>query len=653
MRSILVLFIFASLSFSSISQLSENNKNEFNKYIREADSYFAQGKFVNAKEMYEKALSLNPSDKYALNQRDKSISNSKDKTGEEEGKNYQKILNKADEKFNNSDFENAKSLYQRALGLKPNDPYPKRKIEEIDAKLNPKKVEKAAPLPDLGISSDLSLNDAEKILAEAEVKRQNRKNINIDSSSFKTSNTDNKLIENRIREVNSSNTNIKDASDKTDLIFSNSKSQQDSSLLKIKQTENKIIADNTNSTNLKNTKQIIKSILISDKLKELDSLLSEAKTVGAEMDVYITLKTDRFRDSIEIGEKKNKEDLNVKISEINYLYQKEEKKMNDNFYSKKELKLKVDSLNIDVENSSTNKSIEINKSHFISSQNLTNKEVNTLNNSDSISGIINNNQLNNSSKINQNNNTTLDSLFLLDVSNKFEKSNQLQALNQVSESDEDHNDEIKSKINENTQSSITKVELDNDLIVKSGKTNQDISIDKLKQINTKEYDSNNDNFKKNQDNEYSKADQLNTNMSKINAANKVGNSVNDGILISNKSNEISQNYESEEKKIFNSKQDIVDFLENTDSKSFVIDDKVANSIGSLYPEGISEESFNKNDTEGLAYAVITRRIVVKNGYGAVYIRTVTKNSTTYSKNGQPTTEHTWQIETQDAKLKRN
>ena len=177
MRSILVLFIFASLSFSSISQLSENNKNEFNKYIREADSYFAQGKFVNAKEMYEKALSLNPSDKYALNQRDKSISNSKDKTGEEEGKNYQKILNKADEKFNNSDFENAKSLYQRALGLKPNDPYPKRKIEEIDAKLNPKKVEKAAPLPDLGISSDLSLNDAEKILAEAEVKRQNRKNI--------------------------------------------------------------------------------------------------------------------------------------------------------------------------------------------------------------------------------------------------------------------------------------------------------------------------------------------------------------------------------------------------------------------------------------------------------------------------------------------
>ena len=140
MKVLLIFFILLTTSLSSISQLSESNKNEFNKNIREGDSYFSQGKFLEAKDMYEKALALNPSDKYALNQRDKSITNSKDKTGEEEGKNYQKIINKADEKFNNNDLENAKSLYQRALGLKPNDTYPKRKIEEIDAKLNPKKL---------------------------------------------------------------------------------------------------------------------------------------------------------------------------------------------------------------------------------------------------------------------------------------------------------------------------------------------------------------------------------------------------------------------------------------------------------------------------------------------------------------------------------
>jgi len=37
----------------------------------------------------------------------------------------------------------------------------------------------------------------------------------------------------------------------------------------------------------------------------------------------------------------------------------------------------------------------------------------------------------------------------------------------------------------------------------------------------------------------------------------------------------------------------------------------------------------------------------------LYIRTMTKESITYSKNNDPITEQVWQIETQNAKLKRN
>lgn len=653
MKNLIILFILITTSFSSISQLSESNKNEYNKNIRDADSYFSQGKFVEAKDMYEKALALNPTDKYALNQRDKSIANSKDKTGQEEGKNYQKIISKADEKYNNSDYENAKSLYQRALGLKPNDTYPKRKIEEIDARLNPVKVEKSAPLPDLGISSELSINDAEKIISDAEIKRQNKKNTSIDSNFFKSNNSESELTENRLNEINNSKLNIKDATDKTDLIYANSKSIQDSSIFKIRLTENKIIEDNSTSTLLHNTKEINKSILISNKLTDLDSLLSESKTVGAEMDVYINLKTYRFNDSIEIAEKKIKEDLNIKISELNTINVKEEKKVIDSQLNTKETITKVDSMFVNLEMFNNDKNIKINKSHITSNQNLSDKELYSSNNSDSIADIINKNQFNNSLKINQNDGTSLDSLYILDKTNKLDKSNQMQALNQVSESDDNQNEMVKLKVNQNAQESITKVNSDNELVEKSGRSNQDSSIEKLKKIDQKDYNTNIDNLKKNQEDGYSKVDQLNTNISKINAANKSGNSTNDANLISNKSNEISQNYESEEKRIFDNKQDIESFLDNIDSKSLNFDDKIANSIGSLYPEGLSEESFNKNDAEGLAYAVVTRRIVVKNGYGAIYIRTVTKNSITYSKNGQPTTEHTWQIETQDAKLKRN
>jgi len=56
------------------------------------------------------------------------------------------------------------------------------------------------------------------------------------------------------------------------------------------------------------------------------------------------------------------------------------------------------------------------------------------------------------------------------------------------------------------------------------------------------------------------------------------------------------------------------------------------------------------DNFGLLKSIITRRIVVTQGEGNVYVKTETSNSTTYSKNGKMITEQAWIAETQDAKL---
>ncbi|MBI1838563.1 MAG: hypothetical protein HYR91_14965, partial [Flavobacteriia bacterium] len=80
---------------------------------------------------------------------------------------------------------------------------------------------------------------------------------------------------------------------------------------------------------------------------------------------------------------------------------------------------------------------------------------------------------------------------------------------------------------------------------------------------------------------------------------------------------------------------------------------VKNSIGSQYPEGVSQESFTNKDQNGLMTSIITRRIVVIEGKGTVYVRTQTLQGTTYSKNDVPITEYLWQKETQGANLKRN
>ena len=110
MKKVFILFIIIISSFTLKAQLSDAKKEEFNKFISQADAFFSQNKYVEAKDIYEKALAINPSDTYAKNQRDKTITLSKKETGEEEGKNYQKIINKADDQFNLKNLEAAKSL---------------------------------------------------------------------------------------------------------------------------------------------------------------------------------------------------------------------------------------------------------------------------------------------------------------------------------------------------------------------------------------------------------------------------------------------------------------------------------------------------------------------------------------------------------------
>lgn len=52
---------------------------------------------------------------------------------------YQKLLSTADGYFDAGSYLRAKALYERALSIKPKDPYPKERIQEIDQILNDQK----------------------------------------------------------------------------------------------------------------------------------------------------------------------------------------------------------------------------------------------------------------------------------------------------------------------------------------------------------------------------------------------------------------------------------------------------------------------------------------------------------------------------------
>lgn len=46
---------------------------------------------------------------------------------------YRNLIQKADEYFAQRNFLKAKELYQRAVNFRPNDPYPKNKLAEVDS----------------------------------------------------------------------------------------------------------------------------------------------------------------------------------------------------------------------------------------------------------------------------------------------------------------------------------------------------------------------------------------------------------------------------------------------------------------------------------------------------------------------------------------
>jgi hypothetical protein len=85
-------------------------------------------------------------------------------------------------------------------------------------------------------------------------------------------------------------------------------------------------------------------------------------------------------------------------------------------------------------------------------------------------------------------------------------------------------------------------------------------------------------------------------------------------------------------------------------RELVFNDAAANALGQQFPEGVTEENFVNKDEDGLVVEVKTRRIVVINGVGNVYVRFSNKYGVTYTKNGVSITEYQWIKETQNAKL---
>ena len=110
------------------AELDKAKAERFDALIKEADQLYMQKKYNEARNLYNRALSIKPADNYA-NQQVSIINDILKRMATDE--QYKIIVAQADNSFKQLLYNEAAKSYQEALDLKPNESYPRMKLAEI------------------------------------------------------------------------------------------------------------------------------------------------------------------------------------------------------------------------------------------------------------------------------------------------------------------------------------------------------------------------------------------------------------------------------------------------------------------------------------------------------------------------------------------
>jgi len=111
------------------AELDKALAERFDKLIKEGDVLLGQKNYADARNSYNRALSIKPNDAYA-NQKIQFINDILKKQIADE--NYNGLIAQADLSFNQLLYSEASAKYKDALQVKPNESYPKTKLKEIE-----------------------------------------------------------------------------------------------------------------------------------------------------------------------------------------------------------------------------------------------------------------------------------------------------------------------------------------------------------------------------------------------------------------------------------------------------------------------------------------------------------------------------------------
>lgn len=598
-------------------------QNQFNAIVKEADDFFNSEAYPDAIGKYKKALELIPTSAYAQKQLVESQNRSSKMAIIEVEREYMKILSAADRYMRETNYTKATELYKRALSFRASDPYPKKKLAEIDAILNP--VSEVGPeLLPLGEAYDNSTMDGTTALALAEEERRNlkgrkmkkrldgigdaevvmstqKKADNLDASNQIYAIYRNVALDSEDRDLNRlalvealrEEETVRLLKNDEDLSYEHSSAIGTKGFLTEVEKEHAIDYGVRESVYTQNSDELtVIQISAEDKNK---ALASNYYAANIESDGKLNEITSKYNgDYIENQDKRilegrkvevirvNADDKVTEISTLNY---------DENLATKETLNQVVAKTEI-----STNTSVAKQAENHIKLELIAHEAI--VQESDN-------------SKIQRDKVVSTDQQFI------------------------DLKENI--AVDENSR---------------GGNREENVAyinmVDKKANVNSNEFQ-----YSDEQERLIAQAnlDFVNTNQS-IRASEEVEKLKDNSTSMDN----ISKSIEAEKANAgYDKKEQLLETRKQVENVSTAPKEKpiIANSLGEEYPEGVSQEVFQRKDDNGIMNAIITRRIVVIEGKGDVYVKTQTLDATTYAKNGKSTTEYVWQKETQGSNLERH
>jgi len=124
-----VAILFAIICLTTNYATAQEQAPSPQQLIAAGDREFANKEFIKAKTCYQEALRLNPNDATAKSKLDKTLNAIRQESKKDE--EFYGYIDKADEFHNNGDLQNALLEYDKALKIKPNDDYANGKKNEI------------------------------------------------------------------------------------------------------------------------------------------------------------------------------------------------------------------------------------------------------------------------------------------------------------------------------------------------------------------------------------------------------------------------------------------------------------------------------------------------------------------------------------------